>query len=423
MSCSRKRARDGEVLAAMRERKATRSQAKTQKSSASTKSLALQVMSVFVEAYGGLPTELRDLSKTTDVGAGRTVIFEQATPTAVKQRILTQGRFKVVRVVLGSSFDKPIVLPSTVQHLEIGTKFNRPILLPEGLKSVEIVYRSRFDQQLVLPSTLESFQVAKRAEFNQPLLLPNRLRELEIHEWCRFSADILPRQLPSTLRDLTVGRNVREAFVLPTGLENLAWHSTAPVSIPKNLQSLILGSTFNHRISDLHECTKLKELKIGMSFSCPLSLPEGLLKLDMSGCSLFNHPLRLPDGIVEVLLGPLFNQSIALPTSVKSITFGKDFNQHVDIPSQVEDVKFGVRFNTQVVLPEGLKHVRFGDFFDRPLVLPSTVESAIFGWYFNQRLTVGSHMRKLTIRNDGYSYPLKMPCGCKFALGGSLSWI
>ncbi|EGC34111.1 hypothetical protein DICPUDRAFT_80130 [Dictyostelium purpureum] len=174
-------------------------------------------------------------------------------------------------------------------------------------------------------------------------------------------------------------------------------------SLPSNLTSLNVGSTFNQKIEENSlSVVPLKYLEFGLKFNQPLEieglLPDTLESLKFNGNFNMNL-LYLPSSLKELSFES-FNQPIEYKqfksaSSLRYLNMGKKFNNIISsnsLPDSLEIIDMGSSFNCEFfsfdLLPtDSLKSIHMGDNFNQSIELqqlPHTVESICFGNSFNQ---------------------------------------
>ena len=111
-------------------------------------------------------------------------------------------------------------------------------------------------------------------------------------------------------------------------------------------------------------------------------LPNTIKYVEFSGG--FNHPIRLPEGLISAVFGGIFDQHVTLPSTMRHVVFGGAFDHPVVLPEGLLTLEFGYLFCQLIKLPSTLTSVTFGQFFNRPVNLPEGLKSATFGYYFDQ---------------------------------------
>lgn len=115
-------------------------------------------------------------------------------------------------VRFGRLFDKPIIFPSTLKHLEFDkhSDFNKHLDFPEGLEVA--IFGQHMNHEIVLPSTIKKVEFPMRSHFNEVIDLPMGLREVTFG---RLYTQ--PLVLPASLKFLRVFWLYNPDLILPDG--------------------------------------------------------------------------------------------------------------------------------------------------------------------------------------------------------------
>ncbi len=168
------------------------------------------------------------------------------------------------------------------------------------------------------------------------------------------------------------------------------------VTLPPNLEKLILGSQFNSPLDVLPQ--NLKFLYIGLRFQHALVLNPCLEHLHIHS-STYNFPLGpLPSTLKYLNFNMIgdFNQVLYdhigkqnLPDSLETFKMSFHFNQSLGIlPNSLLILKTGFHFNQNLgILPNNLQVLHLGFEFNFPLgKLGSSITSLKFGNQFSQTI-------------------------------------
>jgi hypothetical protein len=193
---------------------------------------------------------------------------------------------------IGSSFNQPFNIASTLILLSFGSNFNQPVNLPSSL--TYLTFGSDFNQPVNLPSSL--IHLSFGTNFNQPV------------------------NLPDTIRYLTIGYAFSYEINLPLGLKYLSL------------------DTNNQYILDNFVDT-IEELELNCNFNLELNnLPNSIQKIIFNNYEYDKDLNSLADSVRFIKLPKKYNKKLdKVPKSLKVIVCDKDYpflndyEQHIKI--------------------------------------------------------------------------------------------
>ncbi|CAM9699084.1 unnamed protein product [Laminaria digitata] len=286
------------------------------------------------------------------------------------------------KLTLSDNFSQPlegVAFPSGLRELIVRRFFNREIdgvAWPEGLKILRL--GACFNQALVSPDGgVLPGGVRGTAPLGPRNLLPAGLKELYLGD--AFDQPLGASELPDGLEVLVLGKSFSrvQSVVWPSGLIRLRLLCTWGISrsdpryfgdlprpqvrLPRKLEFLEVGDTFNSSLTTVAWPPTLKVLLLGEKFNRPIGWRAGGAEL-------------LPDGLVELRLGAKFDQrleNVRLPAGLKRLIMcdGCKFDQPltgVSWPPSLEELKLGNCFNQSLegsIFPETLRSLEFGHLF------------------------------------------------------------
>lgn len=195
------------------------------------------------------------------------------------------------------------------------------------------------------------------------------------------------------------------------------------ITLPLNLEKLIIGCNFNKPLGNDNLPQNLKKIEFIKSdffhivyqytlFNQKIdNLPNSLETLILS--DEFNQQVpNLPHNLINLKFGIKFNQDVScLPFTITNLEFGRNFNQSVDnLPNSIITLKFGDMFNQSVDnLPNSIKNLTFGDKFNQPInCLPNSINLIVLGYHFNQPLNCLPN----SINSIVFGYHFNQPINC-----------
>ncbi|KAM9996070.1 hypothetical protein ACTFIY_002263 [Dictyostelium cf. discoideum] len=293
----------------------------------------------------------------------------------------------------GPDFNHPIhpgTIPMSVRYIYfINATYNKPLIAHALPPSVEYLFLS------------DCYNQAFRAGD-----LPPNLNILETGD--EYNQPFDPLVIPKSLRSLFLGKGYNQPLEFGglTSLTCLVYDegsiSELPIiSLPPNLEFLLLSDAFNHPIEAGMLPPKLKTLTFGDGFNQLLAVGT------------------LPPSLENINFGKVFDQPFlpnVLPHHLKSISFHQFsyFSQTFEnIPSHVQTVEFGYTYNKPITsLPSHLKYIKFSEKYNHPIdgVLPQSLTHCYLGKSFKRPLVPGIFPPglKVLILNG---YPKKIPPG------------
>jgi hypothetical protein len=302
------------------------------------------------------------------------------------------------RLHTGEAFNRPVQLPSTLEHLEFGWRFNSTFTF------------------VSTPHRLTTIHFG--SEFNQPCLhLPGSLTDLEFGS--SFNQEFA-FDTPPTLDRLVFGRDFnRPGLHIPPNtrvVEMNDFYNQPDFYIPSGVQQCNIPGLLNHPIT-FQSPSSLQTLELHDNYNVPgLVVPRSVTTL-MLGI-LFNQSIAFEAGsqLRFFHMGPRFDQDICLPASVRvvleergfrhRVTFsgpvaldrfamGKMFNEPgFSIPGTVRQFEMGARYNQpDFRIPDGTEEFTMGAAFDQPLFVPASVRVFKMGHGFNSALTFAPDCR------------------------------
>ncbi len=151
-----------------------------------------------------------------------------------------------LEISVESGWNGTLLLPPSVQSLILPHSFNRPIILPSSLTYLgfdDTFDPSIFNQPLVLPNTLKKLHLSAR--FNQPVILPEGLKTFNMGE--NFNHPLI---LPKSITNLEMGNNFNHPLLLHEGLVSVTFGRlfNRPVVCPRSLTYLTLGRVFSRHV-------------------------------------------------------------------------------------------------------------------------------------------------------------------------------
>lgn len=204
------------------------------------------------------------------------------------------------------------IVPPTVTNLRFGNMFNQPICgLSSNIKMLTFNQDSRFNQN-VDDLTLGLTDLSFGKMFNRTIdKLPNTVTKLTFLECSTFNRPI--KNLPNNLKILEFGKKTvfnHSIDYLPPSLEKL---------------DMGLASKFNHDIN-LKHLTNLKFLSLIGHFNGYIhSLPKNLEYLFLG--SSFDRNIPMPDSLISLAFdyGCFYKSSITISPNLKYIALSKNY--------------------------------------------------------------------------------------------------
>ena len=302
--------------------------------------------------------------------------------------------------------------PKKLEVLRLGACFNQPLknLKEDFLRNLRsLAFGYMFNQNLV------------------GVNWPPDLRSLAFGH--RFNRAMQHVDLPKTLEYLSFGHNFNqslEATILPSTLQHLQFgdmfnqpldHMAFP-----NLSSLVFGDAFNQSLKNVG-LPVLESMTLGLSFNQVIDWPEGLQSLSLG--SVFEHTLdHLPETLRELSCRRIYQESldgVELPSQLQSLRFGHSFDLSLDgvkLPSTLQHLEFGYGFNQpldQVTFPT-LKTLTFAGGFNQNLCnLPKTLRSLNLGHDFAKSFPVIRNLQRFECNGLRVAVEQEERLGCKFS--------
>lgn len=275
----------------------------------------------------------------------------------------------------------------------------------EGITEVKGMTGGALDSLDRLPS-LESLTF--HYLFNQTLKdvkFPKKLQRLTFTD--SFNQSLEDVILPSTLQHLQFG----DMFNQP--LDHMAF---------PNLSSLVFGDAFNQSLKNVG-LPVLESMTLGLSFNKVIDWPEGLQSLSLG--SVFEHTLdHLPETLRELSCRRMYQESldgVELPSQLQSLRFGHSFDLSLDgvkLPSTLQHLEFGYGFNQpldQATFPT-LKTLTFAGGFNQNLCnLPKTLRSLNLGHDFAKSFPVIRNLQRFECNGLRVAVEQEERLGCKFS--------
>ena len=319
----------------------------------------------------------------------------------------------------GNKFNKSlqgIEWPKNLKSLRFGVSFNESlegVALPSSLES--LTFGHDFNQSLdsvEMPKSLATLSFG--AKFNRKLtVLPSKLKTLSFGR--EFNQSLEGVIWPETLQELSFSDHFNQCLAvgdLPNSLQSLAFglHFNQPLQLPCGVETLILGSDFEH-LEGLKSAANLKSLSIQKGSLDGFTLPEGLQSLSLgyrvTGLPLWPKNLRRLSGA-----GSLPGE---MPPGLKELSFDEHCNgmgllEGLGRLEHLKTLRFGMCFNQTLAaatLPMSLEHLCFGDHFNQSLKgtqLPSSLKTLSFLVLLNIFSWWCKHLQKSTEKNI-YPWP------------------
>eukprot|EP01133_Synstelium_polycarpum_P012010 gene12010-14041_t len=180
-----------------------------------------------------------------------------------------------------------------------------------------------------------------------------------------------------------------------------------PNVLPKGIETIHFGSTFNQPLQHVWLPAGLKTLTLEKDFEqslLPGWLPDGLKTLTFG--RYYNEPLQpghLPSSLETLVFGYLFRQPIEpgqLPIGLKRLTFDEHYTHPFrvgSLPNGLVSLTFGRFFNQPLQpghLPATLEHLKFGRGFQRPLVDTGVDPAYALSFVRGQKKDIDKAIRK-----------------------------
>ncbi len=92
----------------------------------------------------------------------------------------------------------------------------------------------------------------------------------------------------------------------------------------------------------------------------------------------YQHPIILPNSLLNLNISKDFNQPIILPNSLRILKISEDFNKFIILPTSLKYLHISGQFNQPIILPNTLieLNIKNNSKFNQPIILP--VSSTIF---------------------------------------------
>jgi FNIP Repeat len=169
------------------------------------------------------------------------------------------------------------------------------------------------------------------------------------------------------LKGIEMNYNFAQPTSFPDSLKYLKMENKYhfDLVLPRNLETLILGSQCNVELSQLP--TSLKKLEIGDEYMFPVKLHEGLEHFEASSCGYWNHPLDVPSSLCRLILeNNAFDYPLVLPKGLVELQLG-NYSHSLQLPDTLKILK--VRsLSHRLFLPCSLEVLKVGSLLDSATV-------------------------------------------------------
>jgi hypothetical protein len=318
------------------------------------------------------------------------IIIKASMSQKLRRRLL--ARHMVHKLIIKGKCKGKVVLPSSLQSLEMGHNFSVSTFagsVPSTLQEVQYYGCNDVDKGFadwinLLPAGLHTLVLRNCYTMPDQLRYPVHLKKLilqvytdvrnipfppaleTLQYWHSVHSDAFELQLPHTLRHLMVS-NVLQAMLpptLPPCLETLTMYSSIVdinTALPDSLEKIKMMYCAGSIPSVLP--SKLKELTVSSSSASVLTqewneLPPSLEVLDLSGYTYVHARLpAFPATLKTLHVHETYQHSMQLPENLAQLSVGRCMHSPLEsFPASLRKLRFVGRYgyNTIPALNEGL---------------------------------------------------------------------
>jgi hypothetical protein len=331
---------------------------------------------------------------------------------------LFKKSFGICQHISASSLPSSTRMASSLTYLHTGTSFNRPVQLPCTLETIEfgVQFNSTFEFEST-PHHLTTLKFGR--DFNLPC--PSLPGSLETLEFGRDFNQAFAFETPPTLHSLTLGtRFERPGLQIPPNTRHVVmgeFYDQADFTIPVGVQTCVLSERQRHPIT-FQQPSSLQELTLPPGYDAPgLVVPRSVKRLTLG--SYFNQPFAFEPGsqLQHFGMGTTFDQDICLPRSVVWVQENIMFKHRVsfDGPVALEHYQMGSSFNQPgFSIPGTVQTFVMGDEYNQPdFQIPEGTIDFIMGSDFNQPLHVPASVQKFTMNEYCFNSTLTFAPDCQ----------
>ncbi len=311
------------------------------------------------------------------------------------------------QLTIGKYWKSELTFPANLTHLSINTDYNLNVDLCKICPHLRhLKLPSGFNREIILPKGLISLNMG--CKFNWSIKLPDTLQQLIMS--CHFNQNL---QLPKQLKTLIMGVHFNRNIILPDKLEHLVLSHffDQPLLLPNKLRFLSIG-TFQEQTNDGYSQNMIESL-----FNHPVRLPEGLLTLMVIKYSqnISTNQIKwnsLPSSLQKLVVDEriLAREDVNFSENLKTLSCLPTWKRPGDNPMKAQNTqKLQYLANLQflvmdssfndatIALPQNLSTFVMGDSFDQNIDLPKDLKQLHMGKSFNKSIELPFGLTHLTM--------------------------
>lgn len=238
-------------------------------------------------------------------------------------------------VVIGHSYNVPIIIPNGAEHVVFGHSYDHPVILSPSIRYLKC--GDGMNSAIFFDNAIQLERLIFCTTYNMPTSLVNCRQLKKITFGHYFDSEVQFAPQSNQLLSITFGQKYNKDVILPP-----------------YVASVKFGDHYN-RPTILNDCYSLRHLKFGRDF---------------------DEEVKLPINLVSVVFGYSFNRQVELPINVKSVTFGYCFNQPMDLGcyEQLTFLNFEDLYTSDIILPPNLQSITIGNGFSKlNITYPSSI--------------------------------------------------